>query len=191
MPWNLPVSVSAWASPLLSSMIAVCFSCPGRAVTDGSSYARWSLAPIRARDLPSLHGLSYGAMRRVADNLDVEVRSAILPHGYYGLYDDRQRLIIIHRNMTYTMKRSTLTHELVHWAHGDDAFRGVAGNRMERRTRRQTAMLLVDPLEYAQVEQVYDGDVFRIAAELDVTKQVVEDYQNMVLSRIRDMQEAI
>lgn len=141
---------------------------------------------IKARELPSLHGLSYGAMRRLVDSIGVEVSSAILPTGYCGLYDDISGLIIIHRAMNYTMKRCTLAHELVHWAHGDDTCRGVAGNRMEHRTRRQTAMLLVDPLEYAQAEQVYDGDVFRIAAELDVTKQVVEDYRDMVLAPLRD-----
>ena len=144
------------------------------------------MMPTKVRELPTLHDLSYGDMRRVVDDLDVEVRSAILPHGYYGLYDERRNLIIVHRNMTYTMKRSTLAHELVHWVHGDDACRGVAGNRMEHRTRRQTAMLLIDPLEYAQAEQVYDGDVFRIAAELDVTKQVVVDYRDMVLAPLRD-----
>lgn len=131
------------------------------------------------------------AMRRVVDNLDVEVRSAILPHGYYGLYDERRNLIIVHRNMTYTMKRSTLAHELVHWSYGDDTIHGVTGSRRERRTRMRTAMLLIDQLEYATAESTYDGDIFSIAAELNVTKQVVEDYRDMVLAPRRDQQMAV
>lgn len=54
-------------------------------------------------------------------------------------------------------------------------------SRIENRTRRETATMLISPTEYVIVENTYEGDVFRIAAELDVDKQVVEDYQNMVL----------
>ncbi|WP_033513269.1 ImmA/IrrE family metallo-endopeptidase [Bifidobacterium mongoliense] len=122
-------------------------------------------------------------MRHVVDNLDIEVRSAILPHGYYGLYDDVRKLILIHRNMTYTMKRCTLAHELIHWVYGDNTCRGTMGARMEHRTRRETATLLLDPVEYASAENIYEGDAALIALELDVTEQVVKDYQALVLDR--------
>jgi Zn-dependent peptidase ImmA (M78 family) len=90
-------------------------------------------------------------------------------------------MIIVDRAMTYTMKRCTLTHELVHWSHGDDTCNGITGARMERRTRRETASLLLNPMEYASAENVYDGDVALMAAELNVTIQVVKDYQELVL----------
>lgn len=54
---------------------------------------------------------------------------------------------------------------------------------MERRTRRETASLLLNQVEYASAENVYEGDVALIALELDVTEQVIRDFQDLVLYR--------
>ena len=136
--------------------------------------------------------MRYGDMRRYADSLGVTVCSDHLSNGRQGLYSAKLDMIVIDRAITYTAKRCALMHELVHWRRGDricDDSAIVA--RIENRARRETALLLVAPADYALAEQVYEGDVFRIAAELDVTKQVVEDYQSMVLSRLRETQEAL
>jgi Zn-dependent peptidase ImmA (M78 family) len=138
---------------------------------------------MKARELPPLHGLTYGAMRSKAADLDVHIESSILPDGYCGIYDDAANTILIHRDMKYTLKRCTLVHELVHWAHRDGGCYGIMQRRAEYRTRRETAVRLISPAEYAIAEQIYEGDVFRMANELDVTKQVIEDYQNLVLSK--------
>lgn len=82
------------------------------------------------------------------------------------------------------MKRCTLTHELVHWSHGDSTCVPVIHTRIENRTRRETATLLVSPTDYALAETMYEGDVALIALELDVTEQVVEDYQRLVIPRL-------
>lgn len=37
--------------------------------------------------------------------------------------------------------------------------------------------------EYRLAEQIYDGDVYRMACELDVTVQVLRDYQAMLAER--------
>lgn len=46
--------------------------------------------------------------------------------------------------------------------------------------RRETALRLINPTEYAIAERMYEGDSFLIAQALDVTVQVVEDYKEML-----------
>ena len=70
-------------------------------------------------DLPIDRRMTYGAMRRAIIGLPVTVSSAILPDGLWGCYDDENRVILIDRRLTYTAKRCTLVHELLHWRHGD------------------------------------------------------------------------
>ena len=123
---------------------------------------------------------TYGQMRRQADSLDVTIASAHLPGDMEGCYDQHANMILIDRSMTYTQKRCTLLHELIHWAHKDTSKRGIYGSRVEHRTRRETALKLVDPLEYRTAEAMYEGDAYQIACELDVTLQVVQDYRTIL-----------
>ena len=60
---------------------------------------------------------------------------------------------------------------------------GAVGAKAERRTRRETALWLVNPTEYASAERLYEGDSYLIACELGVTVQVVEDYKSLLASR--------
>lgn len=55
---------------------------------------------------------------------------------------------------------------------------GCLGGKNERRCRRETAMLLINSAEYALAERMYDGNPYQMAAELNVTVQVIEDYKN-------------
>lgn len=128
-------------------------------------------------DLPIDRRMAYGAMRRAIVGLPVTVSSAILPDGLWGCYDASNSVILIDRRLTYTAKRCVLTHELLHWKHGDD---GCSNNRskQERRARTQTALTLVDPAELALLEHMYDDDLWSIADELNVTMQVLEDYRH-------------
>ena len=80
--------------------------------------------------------------------------------------------IVIDRSMTYTRKRCTLVHELVHRMYGD-----VGCGYRERRCRMTTARLLIDEDDYRKAEAMYDGDPWLMAEELNVTPQVVRDYQ--------------
>lgn len=74
---------------------------------------------------------------------------------------------------------STLAHELAHARHHD---RGCDpnGSKAERRARRETALRLINPTEYAIAEQMYEGDSYLIAQALDVTVQVIEDYKELL-----------
>lgn len=137
-------------------------------------------------DLPISCDMTYGAMRRAIIGLPVTISSAILPDGLWGCYDASNSVILIDRRLTYTAKRCVLTHELLHWWHGDT---GCSNNssKLERRARRQTARLLIDPAELALAERMYDDDLWSIADELNVTTQVLTDYRAMLnTSRIKE-----
>lgn len=130
-------------------------------------------------DLPIDRRMTYGAMRRAIIGLPVTVSSAILPNGLWGCYDNENHVILIDRRLTYAAKRCTLVHELLHWRHGDAGCSNDRSKR-ERRTRRQTARLLIDPAELALAERMYDDDLWSIADELNVTTQVLTDYRAML-----------
>ena len=124
--------------------------------------------------------MTYGQMRRYADTLNVTIGSALLPEGMTGFYDEATRTILIDRQLIYCQKRCTLVHELIHWQHADATRNGIYGARLERRTRRETALKLVNPLEYQTAEAMYEGDPYQIACELDVTIQIIQDYQRIL-----------
>ncbi|WP_288270173.1 ImmA/IrrE family metallo-endopeptidase [uncultured Bifidobacterium sp.] len=140
--------------------------------------------PTILPDLPVDRRMTYGQMRRAVLDLHVVVASAILPGDLMGCYDRRRDVILVDRRLTYRAKRCVLVHELVHWAHGDDG--EYARGLCEARTRRETALTLIDPAEYALAERTYDGNPWAIADELDVTMQVIRDYRS-VLSGSRIM----
>jgi len=134
-------------------------------------------------DLPIDRRMTYGAMRRAIIGLPVTVSSALLPDGLWGCYDNETHVILIDRRLTYTAKRCTLVHELLHWKHGDT---GCVNDRskQERRARTQTALMLVDPAELALLEHMYDDDLWSIADELNVTMQVLGDYQQILAEHV-------
>ena len=99
--------------------------------------------------------MSYGRMRMALYDVapELNVSSALLPGILDGIYCLETNTILIDRRIAYTRKRCTLVHELVHWRHGDDTTSGCMGGKMERRCRRETAILLIDPAEYALAER--------------------------------------
>ena len=104
--------------------------------------------------------MTYGQMRRYADTLNVTIGSALLPEGMTGFYDEATRTILIDRQLIYCQKCCTLVHELIHWQHADTTRAGVYGSRLENRTRRETALKLVNPLEYQTAEAMYEGEPY-------------------------------
>lgn len=134
-------------------------------------------------DLPIDRRMTYGAMRRAIIGLPVTVSSAILPDGLWGCYDDENRVILIDRRLTYAAKRCTLVHELLHWRHGDTGCSNDS-SKLERRARRETALTLIDPLRYGMLEQMYEGNSWNIAQELEVTQQVLGDFRLAMSERV-------
>lgn len=132
-------------------------------------------------DLPIDRRMTYGAMRRAITGLPVTVSSAILPDGLWGCYDASNSVILIDRRLTYTAKRCVLTHELLHWRHGDTGCSNDS-SKLERRARRETALTLVNPTELALLERMYEYES-QIADELNVTTQVLTDYRQILAER--------
>jgi Zn-dependent peptidase ImmA (M78 family) len=109
------------------------------------------------------------------------ISSGNLPEKVNGLYDLSLNSIVIERNVNYTQKRCALVHELIHWHYGDDRRDSLLYRRAECRTRRMTASVLVSSSKYATLENLYEGNVFLIANDLNVTKNVITDFQTLVL----------
>lgn len=120
---------------------------------------------------PAMPDLEDEAMR-----MGVRVSRQPLPAGICGVYDWPHNRIVLHDGLTPVQSRCTLCHELEHVRHGDRSCTGKG----EARARRRTALRLVNPVDYAAAEQVYDGCAWRIACELGVTMQVVQDYRRIL-----------
>lgn len=139
---------------------------------------------MRGRELHIDSHMTYGDLRRYAATLDVTICSELLAPGINGFYSEAVRTIIIDRSMSYTQKRCTLVHELTHWSHGDCRCVGIMHERCENRARRETAMTLIPVSDYALLEREYEGEPFQIAMELDVTKQIIDDYRALAIPRM-------
>lgn len=150
-----------------------------RSESYGTSHSS-SPAPHRFQscDCPT-DGLADEAMR-----LGVRIEERRLPSGLCGVYYEPARLIILDESMPDFQRRSTLCHELVHARYHDSGCGTSYGAKAERRARRETALRLIDPIEYATAEELHEGDAYRIACELDVTLQVVEDYRRLLRDTI-------
>lgn len=138
------------------------------------------------RRLPITRTMTYGQMRRaVSAHTPVRVVSDTLPDSLTGVYDESLQAIVIDIRMTYVSKKCALVHELFHWMHADDCCAGSTGGRAERRARKETAMFLISPDDYVIAEREYDGEIYLMACELDVTVSVLEDYRRLLESECR------
>ena len=117
---------------------------------------------------PSMLELEDEAVR-----LGVRISRQPLPTGICGVYDWPHNRIVMHDGLTPVQARCTLCHELEHVRRGDRS----CGGKGEARARRRTALRLVNPVDYAAAEQVYDGNTWLMAVELGVTVQVLDDYR--------------
>jgi Zn-dependent peptidase ImmA (M78 family) len=129
--------------------------------------------------------VSLGELFDEAESLGLYVEERPLRDGLCGFYFDRVRTVVIDGNMLEFQKRCTLCHELAHARYRDVNCRGVAETKTELRARRCTALRLINQVEYASAENMYEGDVYLMACELDVTVQVLEDFQNILESRLK------
>jgi Zn-dependent peptidase ImmA (M78 family) len=119
---------------------------------------------------------SYEHLLDEAGLLGLKVTERELEKDTCGLYIDFLHTIVIDEAMHAEQKKCTLCHEIIHARHRDYGCR-TSGRRSEIRARRETALRLIDPVEYASAERVYGNDVFLIACDLGVTAQVVDDYR--------------
>lgn len=119
-------------------------------------------------------------LHRNAESMGLTIVSYRLPRDTCGLYDDRRKLILLADWLNQRQRRCTLCHELIHVKHHDSGCGTQYGLKCERRCRRETALVLISPVNYGMVEQVYEGNTWMMAVELGVTIQVLNDYRQLL-----------
>lgn len=121
------------------------------------------------RHMPINRGMTYEQMLDAVETQPVHVIEATLDDDTSGLYCEAIQTIIIDEHMTDVQKRCSLTHELFHWLHADDSHAEYGKSHAEWRVRRETAMFLIDPADYVQAEREYDGEIYQMSCEMDLT----------------------
>lgn len=117
---------------------------------------------------------------RMAEQQHITIIDLPLPGTTSGLYDEKTRTIILSTGLNSRQKRCTLAHELNHATHHDTA----RDPKTEHRACKQTAIQLIDPLDYITAENMYEGNLFAMAAYLDVTQQVLNDYRQIIIDTV-------
>ena len=98
-----------------------------------------------------------------------------------GSYQHNRRRITLDERLNDNQKWVTLQHEIIHAEHWRDGIAQLMGHDVEeQKTRRETALRLIDPQEYANAEETYDACPYKIADELGVTVNLVRDYRKIL-----------
>lgn len=92
-----------------------------------------------------------------------------------GLYLREPNLILLDHGLTSEQRRCVLAHEISHARHLDEGCR--VDKWAERRADQEAALMLIDPMEYAYAEAVYEGNVMGMARELNVLPWVIVAYR--------------
>lgn len=129
--------------------------------------------------------ITIDVLERQAEHMGLKVLESDIPGTTCGLYCDRLRTIWLADWLNDRQRLCTLCHELVHAKYSDLGCGTRFGVKCERRTRRETALMLISRVEFAMVEEVYGENAWMMAAELDVTMQVLTDYQQILSERTR------
>lgn len=94
-----------------------------------------------------------------------------------GEYDPDTRTAFIDPTMSVEQRVCTLQHELIHARHFDDGLRLLSREKEECLTRKETALALINPVEYMHAEDLYGGEPYAMAQELGIIVGVLLDYQ--------------
>lgn len=100
---------------------------------------------------------------------------ARLHDGMQGVYIRKKNLILLDSHLCGVQLRCVLAHEISHARHMDAGCR--VDKWTEQRADREAAAMLVDPMEYAYAEAVYEGNTMGMARELNVLPWVIAAYR--------------
>ena len=100
---------------------------------------------------------------------------ARLHDGMQGVYIRKKNLILLDSRLCGIQLRCVLAHEISHARHMDAGCR--VDKWAERRADQEAALMLIDPLEYAYAETVYEGNLVGMARELSVLPWVITAYR--------------
>lgn len=129
--------------------------------------------------------ITIDVLERQAEAMHVRILETDIPGTTCGLYCDQLNTIWLADWLNDRQRLCTLCHELVHAKYHDLGCGTRFGAKCERRARRETALTLISPSEFAMAERMWDGDTWHMAAELNVTTQVLEDYRRLLEERSR------
>ena len=124
--------------------------------------------------------ITIDVLERQAEHMGLKVLESDIPGTTCGLYCDQLRTIWLADWLNDRQRLCTLCHELVHAKYRDLGCGTRFGVKCERRARRETASTLISPVEFAMAEEVYGENAWMMAAELDVTTQVLTDYRQIL-----------
>lgn len=124
--------------------------------------------------------ITIDVLEQQAEAMHVRILETDIPGTTCGLYCDRLNTICLADWLNDRQRLCTLCHELVHAKYRDLGCGTQFGVKCERRARRETALMLISPAEFAMSEELWDGDTWHMAAELDVTMQVLTDYRQIL-----------
>ena len=94
-----------------------------------------------------------------------------------GEYDPDPRTAYIDPALSLEQKPCTLPHELIHARHFDAGLRIMHPGKEECLTRKETALALINPVDYMHAEDLYGGEPYAMAQELGITVGVLLDYR--------------
>lgn len=103
------------------------------------------------------------------------LRETRLRDGLQGLYVREKHLILLDTRLRGVQLCCVLAHEISHARHMDAGCR--VDKWVERRADQEAALMLIDPLEYASAETIYEGNAVGMARELNVLPWVVQAYR--------------
>lgn len=124
--------------------------------------------------------ITIDVLERQAEAMHVRILETDMPGITCGLYCERLNTIWLADWLNDQQRLCTLCHELVHAKYRDLGCGTRFGVKCEHRARRETALTLISPSEFAMAERMWDGDTWHMAAELDVTMQVLTDYRQIL-----------
>lgn len=124
--------------------------------------------------------ITIDVLERQAEAMHVRILETDMPGTTCGLYCERLNTIWLADWLNGRQRLCTLCHELVHAKYRDLGCGTRFGVKCERRARRETALTLISPVEFAMAEEVYGENAWMMATELDVTMQVLTDYRQIL-----------
>lgn len=99
--------------------------------------------------------ITIDVLERQAEAMGLKVLESDIPGTTCGLYCDRLRTIWLADWLNDRQRLCTLCHELVHAKYRDLGCGTRFGAKCERRARRETALMLISPSEFAMAERTW------------------------------------
>lgn len=119
-------------------------------------------------------------LEALAEHLQVSIVEDTLSGALCGWFDENERCVHVDERLSYRQRRCVLAHELWHAFFHHESTVHVYAVKDELRVRRLTARLLISVNDYKMAEFMYEGEPFAMAQELDVTLQVLHDFQSLL-----------